>query len=288
MDQIDNENLAPETTEQADALLESIEQPDQGPIQDAQPQQQAIDEFELTVGGKAIKAKRDQVMQWAQQGYSAPGKISQLTRDLENWKKKYTESEPKWNQMQEKYGAVDEYVRQNPQFWDHVVKQYEQRNQVLQDQTNPLAGMVGDLQRQVQDLIQYKNQVEENQQKYRATQEDQAYMQGFEELKKSYPDVDFVTPDQDGKTLEYKVLEYANAEGIRNFKTAFRDFYHDELLKRSEVKAKESLAKEKQKNTKLGILGVTPTPTKRTETGNVRNKSYDDLVTEALQELGIN
>lgn len=285
--EIENQNLETiESEEQADALLESIERPDHAPIQDEQQQQQAIDEFELTVGGKQIKAKRDQVMQWAQMGYEAPNKIRKLTQDLEGWKTKWTQEEPKWKQLQEKYGPVDEYVRQNPQFWDHVMQSYEQRNQLMNDQANPMAPMLQQLQQQVQDLIQYKNQVEERQSQARMAQEDQAYQQTFEEMRKAYPDIDFITPDDEGKTLEYKVLEYAQKEGIRNFKTAFRDFYHDELVKRSESKAKESLSKEKQKNTKLGILGITPTPTKRVSSDH-KGKSWNELANEALEEFNI-
>ncbi len=280
-----NENYI-ETEEQADSLLESVENSDSSPIQDAQPPA-PVDEFELTVGGKQIKAKRDQLMQWAQQGYSAPGKISQLTKEIEAHKKWRSEFEPKYSEYQKKYDPVDEYVKQNPQFWDHVLKSYEQRNQVLGDQNNPLAPIVTDLQRQVQELIQHKNQFEETQAKTRATQEDQEYNQGLSQFKKDYPDIDFDTPDEEGKSLEYKVLEHAQNEGIKNFKTAFRDFYHDELLKREASKAKENLTREKQKNTKLGILGVTPMPTKGRSTKSIRESSYDDLANEALQEFGI-
>ena len=285
MDPIENENLGTvESEEQADALLETIEQPATGPIQEEKPQApQTIDEFDLTVGGKQIKAKRDQLIQWAQMGYDAPNKIRHLTKELESWKQK----ESKFQELDQKYGEIDKFVREKPDFWDHVLQSYQQRNQLLQDQSNPLASMVQQLQSQVQDLVQYKNQIEERQAQARVQQEDQSYLQTLEEMRKSYPDVDFVTPDAEGKSLEYKVLEYAQQNGISNFKTAFRDYYHDELVKLAESKAKENLIKEKQKNTKMGILGITSAPTKRASSGNVRNKSYDDIANEALEELGL-
>ncbi len=285
MDQIENDNLGTiENEEQADALLESIDAPS-GQIQEAAPvQAQApVDEWDLTVGGKQIKAKRDQVLQWAQMGYSAPDKIRKLSQDLDNYKKQETQ----WKSMEEKYGPIDAFVKEKPDFWDHVTKSYQERNQILQDQSNPLASVVQQLQSQVQDLVQYKNQIEERQTQAQMAQEDHSYLQTFEEMKKSYPDIDFITPDNEGKSLEYRVLEHAQENGIKNFKTAFRDFHHDELVKRAESKAKENLVKEKQKHSKLGVLGITPTPTKRAEAGNIRNKSYDDLTAEALQELGI-
>lgn len=278
--EIENENLdSIETEEQADALLENIDAPESGPIQEEQPQA-TPDEWELTVGGKQIKAKRDQIMQWAQMGYDAPNKIRKFTQELEGWKQK----EAQFKEWHEKYGPVDEYVRQNPQFWDHVTQSWQNRNQLLNDQSNPLASMVQQLQAQVQDLVQYKSQIEEQRTQAQMQQEDQAYQQTFEDIRKQYPDIDFVTPDDEGKSLEYKVLEHAQNEGIKNFKTAFRDFYHDELVKRSESKAKESVSKEKVKNTKLGILGVTPTPTKRASNDH-KGKSWHELADEVKDEL---
>lgn len=289
MDEIENENLETiETEAQADELLESIEQPSSGPIEDQKVQAPVLpDEFDFPVENKTIKVKRDQLFQWAQQGRTAPGKMSQLSREVETWKKKYSEFEPKYKAYEEQYKPIDEYVKQNPTFWDHVLDSWKNKSQALTDQANPLAGVVTDLQQKVQDLIQYKNQVEDRQQKYQAQQEDQAYLQTMEEIKKTYSDIDFDTPNEEGKSLEYQVLEFAQQRGIRDFDIAFKAFKHDDLLKRAETRAKESLLKDKQKNTKLGVLGITPSPTKRVQQRDIRQRSYDDLVDEALEELGI-
>lgn len=286
MSEIDNqiENEI-DSVEAADAALESISQNDNGPIRDeaqAAPTPQTVDEWELTVGGKPIKAKRDQVLQWAQMGYDAPNKIRSLTKEIESWKQK----ESRFSEIEKKYGEIDKYVREKPDFWNHVLQSWEQRNQSLQDTSNPIAQVVSQLQSEVQNLVQYKNQVEERQSQVRAQQEDQAYMQEFEKTKSAYPDIDFVTPDDEGKTLEYKVLEFAEKRKIGDFDTAFKAFYHDELMKRAESRAKENLSKEKIKNTKLGILGTSQTPTKR-PSGDHRGKSWNELAEEALQEHGL-
>lgn len=276
-----------DSTEKADALLDTIEAPSAS-LQDTAPTttQAQQDEWDLTVGGKQIKAKRDQVMQWAQQGYSAPGKIAQYTRELESLKKQLSESEPKYKELESKYGPVDEYVRQNPQFWDHVVQSYQQRSQLLQDQSNPIAQEIGQLRAQLQEFGQFKSQLEQQQQQQRIQQEDYEYTKTLAEIKKSYADVDFDSAGEDGLSLEQKVLQYGIENGIRNFKTAFKDFYHDELIKRAEAKAKESVTKEKMKSTKMGILGITPTSSKQT-TSDHRGKSYDDIANEIKQSLGL-
>lgn len=277
-----------DSLEDADALLESIDRPDNSPIQDTQPSQTQStpveDSWEITVGGKPVKASREQLIQWAQQGYTAPGRISQLSKDLE----RYKSEETKWAEMQNKYGEVDSYVRQNPQFWEHVMQSYQQRNQVLNDQSNPLAQTVQSLQSRIEEQSQTLAQIMQERQKMTEQQQDQAYLQTFEELKKSYPDVDFETPNAEGMTLEYRVLKHAQENGINNFKTAFRDYYHDELMSRTEAKAKEEAIKQQQKTKKAGILGITTTPQKGRPSGNIKDMSYDDLMKEALEELGIN
>lgn len=284
--EIENQNLAIDSEEAADAAIEAIERPSHEPIREAQPTPQTVDEFEFTVGGKQIKAKRDQVLQWAQMGYESPNKIRALTKEVEGWKSKWGEAEPKWKEIETKYSEIDAYVRQNPQFWDHVEQSWQNRNQALQDGNNPLASVVQQLQSELGELRNWKSGLETERTQARVTQEDQAYLKEFEEIKKSYADIDFDTPDDEGKSLEYRVLEHAQKIGTNSFRAAFRDLQHDDLTNRAAAKAKETLVKDKQKQTKLGIVGMTQAPSRR-PSANVRNQSYDDLAKEALEELGI-
>jgi hypothetical protein len=91
-----------------------------------------------------------------------------------------------------------------------------------------------------------------------------------------------------GETLELRVLKHARELGTQNFKTAFRDYFHDKLMEMAKTQALETAAKEKQELAKKGILGKTPTPTKGLNpASNFRQKSYDQLTQEALSELGI-
>jgi hypothetical protein len=71
-----------------------------------------------------------------------------------------------------------------------------------------------------------------------------------------------------------------------HFRAAFRDYYNDHLLGKAKEEGKELVSKELQKRTKLGILGESPKPSKGlTVAAGVKNKSYNDLVQEALAEL---
>lgn len=275
-----------ETSEQADQVLEAIQKPNEDAIyQDptaTKTESAPPDDYELTVGGKQIKATRDQVLKWASMGYNAPNEIGKLNKEVSSWKQR----EAELNQLKERYGQVDEYVKQNPRFWDHVMQTYQQKEQLFSDPTDPMATTLRDLQAQVQDLVQYKSQIEQQQAQARMAQEDQELEGEFNKLKETYPAIDFVTPDESGKTLEYKVLEYAAQNGIKKLTTAFRDFYYPELEKMIKSSAKEEAVKEKMKNTKMGILGITPQPTKKVATDH-RGKSYDQLAQEIISEFGL-
>lgn len=297
--EIDNVNI--ETEADADALIESVMSPTpdkmvadtaQGTDQtgdqsksDAAATKQAIQEYEIKYGGKSIKAPIDKIIRWAEQGYEAPTKIGELNKKLES----YAAKEKAFQEMEQKYGPVDKYVRDNPQWFEFMQSQYQrQMEQAQQNQAAPQINQVIEpLQKQIQELMSYKDTIEKERYEARMRQEDVAYQSELESLRKSYPKVDFNSVDQSGKSLEYRVLEHATQNGINKFTTAFRDFYHDELVKAAEVEAKEKVMKDKQSRTKLGILGVSSTPTPKVSDGSVKGKSYDDLYHETLVELGL-
>lgn len=271
-----------------DSLLSDIEAPNDEsqtepgakPHQDTATQQ-AIQEHALLVGGKEIKAPIDKILKWAQQGYDAPNRIGELNKSLESYKSK----EQQFKEWQDKYGPVDEYVRQNPDFWNHVTQSYQQ--QLQQSQQNPLHPVVEQLTKRLEGLEGIATTAQQRWQAETAMKEDSQYMEELGTIQKQYQNIDLSTPDESGKSLEFKVLEYANQNGIKKFTTAFRDFYHDELVKRAAEEAKEKVISDKQSKTKLGILGISATPTKR-HSDSVKGKSYNDLTNEALAELGIN
>lgn len=279
----------PSNEDEADALIDQAQaqEGEKGPIKDS-PTQAQVDswnaqEWAFKVAGKDVIPKsRDEVRNWAQLGYGANHRISELNKQLGEWKTK----EKQLNELHGKYNEIDDYVRKNPQFWQHVMNSWQNRAQAISDPNNPLAQTVGQLANQVQDLVQYKQTIEQQQQTYRMKQEDDQYLNTFEDLRKSYPQIDLVTPDENGKTKEYHMLEYALQNGIKNLKTAFRDYFHDDLVKIAAEQAKVKVAKDRQKDTKLGILGRSTTPTKGISSDH-KGKSYNDLANEALAELGL-
>jgi hypothetical protein len=288
MSDIDNQM----TEESVDELLASIEtpQPDvmdqpnsgQQEISQATQSQQAAQEYAIKYGGKEIKAPIEKILRWAEQGYEAPQKIGDLNKQLESWKSK----EQQFKEIESKYKTVDDYVRQNPDWWQYIQNQYQQSQQ--QKTQDPNNQYISELKTQFEQQKSVLDTLMKEREETRIQKEDEQYNQNFETLKKQYPKVDFNSVDESGKSLEYRVLEYANKNSINNFTTAFKDYYFDDLMKIKETEAKEKLIKDKQANTKLGILNISSTPTPKRVSDNVRGKSYSDLEREALQELGIN
>lgn len=289
--EIQNEELndapVPSTEEEADALLAGVEGSDQPPTEGA-PTQAQVDAWNAkdwafkTGGREVLPQNKDQLRKWAEMGYSAPHKIGELQKEISSWKSKQTQID----ELHGKYSEIDSYVQKNPAFWQHVEQSWQQRNQLMTDPNNPLAQTVGSLQQQMQELMQTKQQWDQHQKTVKLEQQHQQYFGDLDKMKKAYPKVDFDSPDESGKSLEYKVLAHAQERGINNFTTAFRDFYHDQLIQMATEDAKEKVAKDRQKNTKMGIIGKSPTPT-RGVSSDVRGKSYGDLASEALRELGI-
>lgn len=244
------------------------------------PEQQAEPEYEYTARGKTIKEPISAILKRASQGYD----YSQVMQD-------FNQKQSEFNEKYKLYNEIDQYANQNPDWWTHIQSQYQNRNGQPQQAASPTGELPPELQPilgEINELKQFKQELMAEKNRQFREQEDNRLKEEIEGVKKSYSNLDFSTPGEDGKTLEIKVMEYGVANGIKSFKTAFRDFYHDELLRRAKEEGMESTKKELQKKTRLGLLGETSTPTKGIkDAGDVKNRSYNDLTREALEELGI-
>lgn len=272
-----------------DATLEAIEsesvsseRPMSAPQEQTQAPQQTTPEYEFQWNGRNIKAPVDKLTQWASQGYDYAQKMAQFKQQMAEFEQQKS--------VLDRYREVDEYARTNPQWWEHVSQSFAQRAQQQQQSQLPedLTGFIDPLKNELQELKQWKNQLETERMTQQRQQEDQQLDTDIKSVREQYKDLDFDRVDEEGRTLEMKVLDHAVKNGINNFKTAFRDYMADELVKRAESRGREAAVRERQEQAKKGLLGKTQAPTKGiTPAQNHRNKSYQDLYKEALDELGI-
>lgn len=108
--------------------------------------------------------------------------------------------------------------------------------------------------------------------------------------KESNKELDWEAKDEFGKTLQDRIEEFAVENEIKSFTNAANLMLFDQLQKIAVTRAKEETGKSIQKQKKLGLGPVTDKPTQQGEVASAhsyREKSYEDLAGEALEELGL-
>lgn len=260
-----------------DELYDKINAPTSSDIPMTEPKAKSLDPdmFEFTANGKKIKATKDQVLQWASQGHD-------YSQKMEAFKKERGEYDP----IIQKYKEIDEYAQANPDWFQHVQDSWNSRDKVTQQelQDNPELAAI---KTELGDLKQFKEEFVAAKNREQREEEDKLLDMEIKSIKEQHSDYDWINPDEEGHTLEKKIMKHGIDHGIPSFKVAFRDYMHEKLIAKAEERGKETVGKDLAKKTKLGLLGETSTPTKGLQDAvNYKNKSYEDLLAEGLAELG--
>ena len=240
-------------------------------------EQPKVQEYEFKANGKSIKAPIDKILQYAAQGHGAPTKIGELNKQIQ-------EAQARQKQYEEKYGPIDEYVRQNPQFWDHVTSTW----QTVQSKNTPTTGEANPLIDRLQKTESFIQTLQQREQEQLRQSQDRQLEQQVQSIRESFKDLDWASTNDLGRNLEMQVLTYASEKNL-DFETAFKAMQFDSLIKRAEERGKEQIAKTRVQNNKLGLLGKTQAPKQegfsRLQSGSKR--SDQDILNEALREAGI-
>lgn len=240
--------------------------------------------YEFVHNGKTIQAPRDQMIKWAQMGYNYPQRAQQLNQQLQQWEQQKSAWEKDWGV----YKQVDQWAKQNPDQWQRIQQGLE-APEPQAPQHDPYASKFKQLESKLSATEQFiQAQMAEKQQATRA-QEDQKLNQEITSIRDQYKDLEWDTPDQDGKSLEHRVLEHAEKLGIPSFDAAFKHLLHDQLVARAQNFGKQTVAKNIQQQTRMGVLGKSPTPATKgfSQPKDIQNQSYESLLQEALSELGM-
>lgn len=254
------------------------------PMGTPQPQASPWTEDTFTANGKQIKASREDILKWASMGHNYPQKAQEFNKmktDFEAMQSRRAELD-QLDQKIKPYREIDEFATKNPDWWQQVQQSYQQK--LNGAETNPEIQAIKQEFQQFREFMQGQQSKEKNQQ---IQNEDTELSQEVESIRKTYSNLDFDSLDEGGKSLEMKILEHAMNGGIKSFRVAFRDYCHDQLVGKAKEEGKEAVSKQIQQRTKLGILGETSKPTKGLKVAeNVKDKSYEQLAREALDELG--
>lgn len=296
-DQINSQEL---TDEQMDSLIEGTDRPSNQEIPMSEKDvaattQEKVDNYlEFTHNGKPIKAPVDQVIKWAQQGYDYPQKMAEINKQkmlFEQQQRQLQEQQKEFESKFSPYKQIDEWAQKNPTEWQRLNALYQQHQSGVQAGAIPdnVLPIINQYKQELDEVKKFVASTMEEKEMLARQAEDQKLESDIKSIREQYPDLDFDNPNEEGKSLTYQVIEHAQKHGITNFKTAFNDFYLPNLIKRAETLAKQEVSKGIQKNSKLGVLGKSPTSFKQnySEPKNISKQSYEDLAKEALQELGL-
>jgi hypothetical protein len=250
---------------------------------DASPEEAL--EFLLNVEGKEVKADRDQVVKYAQQGYHYAQKMAELNQQSEQA-----------NEQFGLYKQIDDYAKGNPDWWNTVVESYNQNqngvanNAEANDNSVQAQGIESpDVSRQLEERIKPIEEYLQVQQAEKQRQEQEQAAEALEQevkgIREEYSTLDWDAQDGLGYNLEQQVLKHAENKGMNSFKAAFRDLLHDKIVEVEKIKAREEAVREVQDRQKKGLLPKSLGSSQGNVTTNVKLKSYNDLESEALDEL---
>jgi hypothetical protein len=278
--EIDVDQIIQEANEPTPPRADSSPEPEPAP----EPVAPAWDakQYEFDWNGKKVAPdSREKLMTWASQGYNYSQRMAEF-----NKRQADLAAREKSLETYKRYEVVDQYAKDNPEWWDHVTGSYEKRSQYgvpqeLAPVLNPLTEKIGQIE---QFMTEYQQ---------RAAQEDQAKLDNqlndeIESIRKSHPNIDLASTDASGEPLELRILKHAQQIGTNSFKAAFRDYLHDQLIELAKTDGRQAIAKGQQEAAKKGLLGTTQAPVKGLKPAqNLRQKSYGDLAREALEEFGL-
>jgi hypothetical protein len=140
------------------------------------------------------------------------------------------------------------------------------------------------------EMKKFYNEVQKQKLEQQQAAEDHALLEEISGLQKQFPEFDFQAKDQAGQTLEAQIVKFANERQIPSFSAAFYAYYQPNLQKIYESRGRKAAEAELVKRKQEGIISQSETPQTSQQpqvSQNKGNRSYNDLVQEALVELGL-
>lgn len=238
-------------------------------------------EYEINWKGETKKLPISKIKNYAQQAYDYNEKMREYNINKELLQKEREEFSNKSKEY-DVYKKIDEYTKQNPDWWSYVQDSWGKlsgpQNSGVNEPNNELVQKVNEL------YSKFKNK-EERERIESQVKQDEALEKEIGGYKEKYTYFDWKSKDEEGLDLEKRILKHAIDNNISKFSAAANDFLHEEFLKRSKFEGKEDHTNKVRIKNKLG-LGEVETKTKTIKSYD-KTKSYDDLAREALEELNI-
>lgn len=245
--------------------------------------------------GKEVEEDLATILQRASGGYHFAQRMNEYNQLMEQFNTEYKPQIDQANQLKEKYGRFEEYAKENPEWYDHWTNAWENRHQLNQqpgeepqaEQSNIQAVLKDMLSQELGPVREFMSQQQQTLQQKQIADEDRALSDAVNKTREQFSNVDFDKTDPEtGKSLEYEVLEFMQKSGIQDFNTAFKAFYHDNIVKMQVEQAREQALKADQERKKNGIIDIKTTPSKR-RMPELKNINLDQAMDLALKDPDI-
>lgn len=250
-------------------------------------QEKLKDSLEYTAeGGKKVNEPLEMVLKRAGMGYHYAQKMNSLNTQLEHYKglEERNKSLSRWEEY-------DKYAQSNPEWAKHVEDGWNNRQNMGQfnQQANP---EIAALRQQLSELTKFRDEFVNKENQVKIANEDKQMAGEIETVAKTYG-VDLSQADEQGRTLEWRVLEQMEKLGLDKvaytpgqFTAVFKDYYFDNLMASRIEKAKEQQVKGEAERKGAGILDISRTPKGKNPSNGYRpGASWNELGQEALNYL---
>ena len=278
----ETEAILDESTQAAEAGEQGEEAQVTSEVTEQQPVAEDWDgsKFALKFRNKEIVPEsRDKLLMWAQQGYNAENKFSEI--------KKLQEQIDSEKSQYSKYAELAQAFESNPKFKQQIFDMYYQSQIGGQQQEQPgqqdISG--GSLPPEVaKEISELKGQVEE----WHSQQAMQELEKEVGILSQKYSEYDWNTPDENGVTLLREVQQAALNLGGVPLEVAFRHLAWDTMQEKAKASALESQKAERQRQSTKGkpVGSTVAQPKKVQQAPNLSSMSWDQVARQAISEIG--
>jgi hypothetical protein len=236
----------------------------------------------ITYKGKELSMDDDKYRSLAQQGHDYNTKMHQARVDRKLFEQEREQFKTTMGELQE----INDYAKANPAF-EQLIQREWAKVQTEGYQPDPQSD-VQMLQNQVRTLMDQVNSQSQANENRRIAEMEAGQETTIANYKENHSELDWATKDAEGNSLEDRITHAMLDNGVKDFNIMADSFLLKEIQSRNTMESKEAAAKNIQKATKLGLGKVTPKSTMGVKASeSISNKSYDELLSEGLAELGI-
>jgi hypothetical protein len=286
---IENQNLEQESQQQTpsqEGVQESVQEGQQQQQSDVQATQPIWNGKEYALkyrGGEVVPESREKLINWAQLGYSYDQRAASLKA-----------KEQEISQLQQRYAELERLSQNfetNPQFKQSVLDLYYKSmgNQVQGQVVQQGQGQAGDNLSAFQPYLKKIDDLQSRFESYENHQADVRLNEEIESLKSKYKDIDWNTPDVNGRTLLDDVKKESHRMDGIPLEAAFRNLYWDQMQAKIKADTLKAQADEAIAKKKKGVVASAEGSTGGqvpVQNNNSRGRNpYDNIARQTIAEL---